>query len=89
MERRPIPPQQSRESPLEDAEEDEVEYASLRMKYPEVERLFWNGTHRDEGTRHHLQGGVPYQRRRFGAADSALDNSVPCRLGAGHFNAVS
>ena len=25
----------------------------------------------------------------FGAADSALDNSAPCRFGAGHFGAVS
>ena len=25
----------------------------------------------------------------FGAADSALDNSVPCRFGTGHFGAVS
>ena len=25
----------------------------------------------------------------FGAADSELDNSAPCRFGAGHFGAVS
>ena len=25
----------------------------------------------------------------FGAADSALDDSAPCRFGAGHFGAVS
>ena len=31
----------------------------------------------------------PFRRRRLGAADSALDNSAPCRFGAGHFGAVS
>ena len=31
----------------------------------------------------------PFRRRRLGAADSALDNSTPCRFGAGHFGAVS
>ena len=30
-----------------------------------------------------------FRRRRLGAADSALDNSAPCRFGAGHFGAVS
>ena len=29
------------------------------------------------------------RRRRLGAVDSALDNSVPCRFGAGYFGAVS
>ena len=28
------------------------------------------------------EGGGTFQRRRFGAADSALDNSAPCRFGA-------
>ena len=31
----------------------------------------------------------PFRRRRLGAADSALENSAPCRFGAGHFGAVS
>ena len=31
----------------------------------------------------------PFRRRRLAAADSALDNSAPCRFGAGHFGAVS
>jgi len=34
-------------------------------------------------------GGGQFRRRRFGAADSALDNWAPCRFGAGHFGAVS
>ena len=34
-------------------------------------------------------GGGPFRRRRFGSADSALDNSASCRFGAGHFGAVS
>ena len=34
-------------------------------------------------------GGGTFRRRRFGAADSALDNSAPCRFGARHFGAVS
>ena len=33
-------------------------------------------------------GGGPFRRRHFSAADSALDNSTPCRFGAGHFGAV-
>ena len=35
------------------------------------------------------QGGGSFRRRRFGAADSALDNSAPCRNGTRHFGAVS
>ena len=34
------------------------------------------------------EGGT-FWRRGFGAADLALDNSAPCRFGAGHFGAVS
>ena len=31
----------------------------------------------------------PFRRCRLGVADSALDNSAPCRFGTGHFSAVS
>ena len=35
------------------------------------------------------EGRGPFRRRRLGAADLLLGNSVPCRFGAEHFGAVS